>query len=553
MKGFLTLLVAAVFSVSSFAQTAKKNATTTAATKSVPRPKLVVGIVVDQMRYDYLYRYYDKYSEGGLKRMMNEGFNCRNNHYHYALTVTAAGHASVYTGSAPAIHGIVGNDWFDRISGKGVYCVGDSAVSTVGSTNAGAGKMSPRNLLVSTVTDQLRIATNFRNKTIGVSIKDRGSILPAGHTANAAYWFDSKTGNWITSTFYRNDLPQWLVDYNNQKWPSQFLRKGWNTLLPIDQYTQSSPDNVKWEGKLAGKAEPTFPYEFAAQAGDAFGLVYGSPWGNTMTKDVALAAIKNENLGKGKDTDFLAVSFSSPDNIGHRFGPNSVEQEDDFIRLDLEFADMLNFLDGWVGKGNYTVFLTADHGVMDVPGFWQEHKLPAGILNSGGLNKKITAALTGAFGEGDYIRSSQNYQIYLNHSVLSNRKISVDEVHRVIREAIIDDPSVANVLNLRKVNDADIPSYQADLYKNLFHAKRSGDIQIVPTPNWFSGGATGTTHGTPYNYDTHVPFVLYGWGIQKGETLRRTTVADIAPTISALLRILPPSGSIGNPVIEALK
>ncbi len=553
MKRFLSLLVAAFFAFSALAQNTKKNTIPSTADKSVPRPKLVVGIVVDQMRYDYLYRYYERYSEGGFKRLMNEGFNCRNNHYHYALTVTAAGHAAVYTGSAPAINGVVGNDWFDRFSGKGVYCVGDSTVATVGSSNAGAGRMSPRNMLVSTVTDQLRLATNFRSKTIGVSIKDRGSILPAGHAANGAYWFDSKTGNWITSTFYRNDLPQWLEEYNSQKWPSQFLRKGWSTLLPVDQYTQSAPDNSKWEGKFAGKSEPTFPYEFAAQAGDAFGLVYGSPWGNTMTKDVAVAAIRNEKLGKGTDTDFIAISFSTPDNIGHRFGPNSVEQEDNYLRLDREFSDLLTFLDGWVGKGNFTVFLTADHGVMDVPGYWQEHKLPAGLLSSGNLGKAMKKALADAFGEGDIIRSSQNYQLYLDHKLLEKKKISVDDVVRVVRNAVIEDPSVANVINLRKVNEADIPDYQAGLYKNLYHAKRSGDVQIIPSPNWFSGGATGTTHGTPYNYDTHVPFVLYGWGVKKGETLRRTTIADIAPTISALLRILPPSGAIGDPVAEALK
>jgi predicted AlkP superfamily pyrophosphatase or phosphodiesterase len=329
---FLGLSFLACLSVTG--QTPKKPAAkSSSATTSLARPKLVVGIVVDQMRYDYLYRYYDQYTEGGFKRMMNEGFNCRNNHYPYALTVTAAGHASVYTGSVPAINGVVGNEWFDVIAKQEVYCVEDSTVKTVGSSNTSVGKMSPKNLLTSTVTDQLRIATNFRSKTIGVAIKDRGSILPAGHTANAAYWFDSKTGNWVTSTYYMDDLPQWAKDYNAKKMPSVYLQKGWDLLLPADSYTQSSPDDVPWEGRLPGAKKPVFPYELAGFAGDAFGVVTDTPWGNTITKEMAIEAVKGERLGKGKDTDFLAISFSSTDKIGHRVGPNSMEQQDDFLRL----------------------------------------------------------------------------------------------------------------------------------------------------------------------------------------------------------------------------
>jgi predicted AlkP superfamily pyrophosphatase or phosphodiesterase len=435
---FWALGMLATFAV--HAQSAKK---TPVKSTSLARPKLVVGIVVDQMRYDYLYRYYDQYVEGGFKRMMNEGFNCRNNHYSYGITVTAAGHASIYTGSVPAINGIVGNDWHDNITGKGVYCVEDSAVTTVGSTNSSVGKMSPRNLLTSTVTDQLRIATNFRSKTIGVAIKDRGSILPAGHTANAAYWFDTKTGNWVTSTYYMNDLPQWAKDYNAKKMPAEYLKKGWQLLLPADQYTQSSPDDVPWEGKLYGATKPVFPYELAGIAGDAFGIVTNTPWGNTITKEMAIAAVKGENLGKGKDTDFLAISFSSPDKIGHSVGPNAVEQQDDFLRLDREFAELFTFLDGWVGKGEYTVFLTADHGVVDVPGFAKEHKLPAGLVQRRLVNEAVTGALNEAFGTDKYIIATDNNQLYFDHALLKKKKLTVAAAAEVIREAVIKVPGVA--------------------------------------------------------------------------------------------------------------
>ncbi|WP_128545155.1 alkaline phosphatase PafA [Larkinella soli] len=553
MKNAFSFLLAFVTALSVTAQPASKKAASSAKPAPLARPKLVVGIVVDQMRYDYFYRYYDKYGAGGFRRLLADGFNCRNNHYHYALTVTGPGHAAVYTGSMPAINGIVGNEWYDPFARKGVYCAEDSTARTVGSENPAAGKMSPRNLLTSTVTDQLRIATNFRNKTISVAIKDRGSILPAGHTANGAYWFDSKTGNWITSTFYMKELPQWVKDLNAKKLPTEYTRRGWNTLLPIAEYTESTPDDQPYEARPAGATKPTFPYELAGLAGNAFGTVTGTPWGNTMTKDMAMAAVRGENLGKGDFTDFLAISFSTPDQIGHGFGPNSVEQEDIYLRLDQEFADLLTFLDGWVGKGNYTVFLSADHGVMDIPGFWKQHNLPAGLIDARQLTATVRKAVSDAFGTADLILASENYQVYLNPQMLKEKKVSVEQVRDVIREAILPLPGVADVISLRNLGTAGLNDYLLPLYKNAYNAKRSGDIQIVTQPGWFAGGATGTTHGSPYNYDTHVPFLLYGWGVKPGETLRRTTVADIAPTISALLHILPPSGSVGQPVEEALK
>ncbi|WP_439581007.1 alkaline phosphatase PafA [Dyadobacter bucti] len=548
----ILLFLAAVATGSSYGQTKPKAATAKPAT--LARPKLVVGIVVDQMRYDYLYRYYDKYKEGGLKRLMNEGFNCRNNHYHYAITVTAAGHSAVYTGALPAVNGIVGNDWYDANAAKNVYCTDDSTAATVGSNNVTVGKMSPRNLLTSTVTDQLRIATNFRSKTIGVAIKDRASILPAGHAASGAYWFDSKTGNFVTSTYYMNALPDWVTAYNNKKMPAEYAKRGWNTLLPINQYTQSSPDDVAWEGTISGEKKSVFPHDIIGTSGDAYTVLTTTPWGNTMTKDMAIAAIKGENLGKGADTDFLAVSFSTPDRIGHAFGPNSVEQEDNYLKLDMEFADFFNFLDGWAGKGNYTVFLTADHGAMDVPAFWQEHKLPAGLMNSTTLARTVVKSLNDAFGEGEYVSAFENYQIYLNKTLLAGKKKTVEDAYQVLRTALLPMQGVADVINLRDIGRAPLNTYQLELFKNNINAKRSGDLQLIVQPGWFAASyATVTDHGTPYNYDTHVPFLLYGWGVNKGETLRRTTIADIAPTISALLHILPPSGNVGNPVEEALK
>src|SRR5687767_474642 len=312
----------------------------------VKRPKLVVGIVVDQMRWDYLYRYYDRYTaNGGFKRMINQGFSCENTFINYAPTVTAPGHACLYTGSVPAIHGIAGNEWYDSKAKEYVYCVADTTVQGAGTT-AFAGRMSPRNMLATTITDELRLATNFRSKVIGISFKDRGAVLPAGHSANAAYWYESATGKFISSSYYMQNLPQWVTEFNDKKFPDQYFKSGWNTLYPINTYTQSTADDQAWEGKPFGAEQKGFPYKLDHFIGSTnYGSLTGTPYGNSLTRQMAISAIDAEQLGKDSITDFLAVSFSTPDYIGHTFGPNSIEAEDGFLRLDKDLGELLDHLD----------------------------------------------------------------------------------------------------------------------------------------------------------------------------------------------------------------
>jgi predicted AlkP superfamily pyrophosphatase or phosphodiesterase len=545
---FLLLLL-----VTSSLSAQKKKATASFETVFPDKPKLVVGIVVDQMRYDFLYRYSEKYSSGGFKRLMNEGFNCRNNHYDYAPTVTAAGHAAIFTGSIPAIDGIIGNEWFNQKTGKTVYCVEDTTVKTVGSDSK-EGLMSPKNLLVSTITDQLRIANNFQSKTIGVALKDRGSILPAGHTANGAYWFDSKNGSFISSTFYMNDLPQWVKDFNALKMPKKYMAEGWKTLLPIEQYTESTEDDQVFESKLSGEKTPTFPHELAAQSGvNLQEVIRTTPFGNTLTKDFTLAAIQHENLGKSPKTDFLTVSFSSSDYVGHSFGPNSVEAEDTYLRLDKDIAEILTTLDNTLGKDNYLVFLSADHGVADVPGFWQSQKLPSGVFDRSGAMAEVKTALKTAFGEGEFIRAEDNYQIYLNNAILQEKKLTYAQVHAVVRETLLKREDVNDVIDLHNLANSTLPDYQLNFVKNGLNPRRSGDIMFVLNPSWFMGSKTGTTHGTLYRYDTHVPLLFYGWKVKTGETTLRTNISDIAPTVADFLNILEPNGSIGNVILGVKK
>jgi predicted AlkP superfamily pyrophosphatase or phosphodiesterase len=515
--------------------------------KNLSKPKLVVGIVIDQMRYDFLYRYYDLYSEKGFKRLMREGFNCRNNHYHYATTYTGPGHAAIYTGSVPAINGIVGNEWYE-LSGKLMYVVEDSTVQSVGTDNK-SGRMSPRNLLVTTITDQLRLASNFRSKVIGVAIKDRGAILPAGHSANAAYWYDSQTGNWVSSSFYMQKLPDWVEKFNASGRAKALQEKTWETLLPISQYIQSEADEQSYERNLEGENKPIFPHKI-----NSFSALTYTPFGNTLTKEFALAAFRNENLGKSGETDFLCVSFSSPDIGGHTFGPYSIETQDMYLRLDLEIAEMLETFDKELGKNNYLVFLTADHGVADIPAFLKKHKIPAGISFDSYHLQEVQTALEKKFGEGKWILYTENQQLYLNHKLLDEKNVSVKQIYEVVKKTLLHHADVYSVVNLWDNDIASaLPTYYAELVKNIYHPKRSGEIMILLKPAYLYGFAKGgTTHGTFYNYDTHVPLLWFGWQIPQGETFRRTHIADIAPSLASFLNILPPNGNIGEPILEIL-
>lgn len=524
----------------------------------LPRPKLVVGIVVDQMRWDYLYRYYDRYSDNGFKRLLSDGFSCENTQVDYIPTVTAAGHTCIYTGSVPALTGIAGNDWIVQATGKAMYCTEDTTVQTVGSTSA-AGKMSPRNLLTTTVTDELRLATNFRSKVIGIALKDRGGILPAGHTANAAYWFDDKTGNWITSTYYMNDLPQWVKDFNDQKLAETYLKLDWNSLYPIETYRQSTADNTKYEGKFKGTDSPTLPVKTSTLYKGGLGLIRSTPYGNTITLDLAIAAINGEKLGQNQATDFLAISLSSPDYIGHQFGINAVEIEDTYLRLDREIASFLVYLDAKVGRGNYTVFLTADHGAAHNTAFLNDNRIPAGVWDEAGVLKELNKTLSEKYKSDRIVISLNDYQVNLNYHDINAMQLNEEEIKKDCISFLLKQPAVAFAVDMKKAESASVPEALRKRIVNGYNIAHSGEIQIILQPAWFTGhgsgdsGLTGTTHGTWNPYDNHIPLVFMGWGIKHGSTARETHMTDIAPTVAALLHIQAPNGNIGQPIPEVLK
>lgn len=537
MKKHFILFICAFISLSqsSFAQNK---------TKTLPkRPALVVGIVVDQMRYDYLNKYNSRYSEGGFKRLMREGLNCQDNHYNYAPTVTAAGHASVYTGSVPAVHGIVGNEWTDVKSGKKVYCTEDSTVKTIG-TSGNTGLMSPKNLWTSTITDQLKIAQNFKSKTIAVALKDRGAILPGGHLADGSYWYDSKEGRFISSSFYFNELPKWVQDFNAQDLAKKYVAQGWNTLYPISTYTQSFVDDNPFETKLPGEKTPTFPHDL--KGGNPLEVLRSTPYGNTITKDFALKAIEAEKLGQNGTTDFLAISFSSPDYIGHAFGPQSIELEDNYLRLDREIEDILNTLDKKFGKDNVLVFLTADHAVAEVPGFLNSKKMPGGVFDRNKANEEVKKAITAEFGDLNLIIGEDNSQIYLNHTLMNKMGIEKNKLAGVLRKAYQKMDGFSELVDMQQIYSSSLISNYKALVENGYNPARSGDFMLLLKPQWFIGYKTGTTHSTLYAYDTHVPLLFYGWKVQANEYTKRTSISDISTSIANWLKCMEPSGSIGS-------
>jgi len=513
------------------------------------KPKLVVGIVVDQMRYDYLTRFWDQFGEEGFKRLVNNGYNFKNNHFNYVPTYTGPGHASVFTGTTPEYHGIISNGWFDKFENKSVYCAGDASVKPVG-TESDAGKMSPHRMKSTTFADENRLHTQMKGKTIGIALKDRGAILPAGHTANAAYWFHGRDeAKWITSSYYMNELPQWVKDFNKSGKAKSYL-KPWNTLKDINSYKESGADENNFEFGYQGKETATFPYDLKALASEngEYELIKATPFGNDLTAEFAKAAIKGESLGKDEITDVLTLSFSSTDYVGHNFGVNSKEIQDTYMRLDLALADFLKYLDETVGEGEYTVFLTSDHGGVDVPAYLSSRKIPSGYFNDVEENKKIEDFVREEFKVDSLIQNISNTQVFLDYNVLQEEDLNAHEVQQKIAHFLLQQESISRVYTREQLQSGSFTKGISSLIQNGFNQERSGDIVFVLDPGYIIYPEKGTTHGSGFIYDTHVPLIFFGKGIKHGSTFEHSVIPDIAPTMSAILGNSFPDASTGQPL-----
>jgi predicted AlkP superfamily pyrophosphatase or phosphodiesterase len=452
------------------------------------KPKLIVGVVVDQMRYDYLTRFWDKYQEGGFKRLVRNGFNFRNNHFNYIPTYTGPGHASVYSGTSPQNHGIIGNDWYNKFEEREVYCAGDDNVNPVGTTST-AGKMSPHRMMVTTVADENRLFTQMRGKTIGIALKDRGAILPAGHTANGAYWFHGgNEGKWITSSFYMEQLPGWVTSFNKSGKVDSYM-KTWNTLKDIDTYTESGPDQTTFEGGYSGRS--TFPYNLKELASKErpYELLKVTPYGNSITTDFAIAALDGEELGQDEFTDFLTVSYSSTDYVGHNFGVNSKEVQDTYLRLDQDLARLLRALDEKVGKGNYTLFLTSDHGGVDVPSYLSSVKIPAGYFDNKSFDEELRQFVSDTYDGAEIIKYVYNYQVFFDYEVLRENELSANDVEVTLAHYLLQYPQINNVYTRTQLQSGSFTTGTAALVQNGFNQKRSGDVIFVLKPSVISYSA----------------------------------------------------------------
>lgn len=512
----------------------------------VNQPKLVVGIVVDQMRYDYINRYWEDFSEGGFKKLLAEGYNCNNTHYNFIPTYTAPGHASIYTGATPSSHGIIANSWYNKSQDIYSYCVSDSTMSTVGAENT-SGKMSPAKLLNTTFGDELRLFSMNRSKVISVALKDRSAVLPGGHMANGSFWLDSETGDFVSSSFYGSYLPKWVQDFNNANLCESYLSKQWNLLLKASKYDESLEDASIYEENFNGEKAPIFPHDLPMlTALNGKGIIKSTPFGNSLTKDLALAAIKGEGLGKDDFTDLLAVSFSSPDYVGHQFGADSKETQDTYLRLDRDLADFLDFLEQHIGMENVLVFLTADHGAVRTPSYLKDRKIPAGYFEAEEPVAKLEVYLDSLYGDGNWVKTYGNAQLFLNRELIAERALLLEVVQQQVADFMLGFKGVQKAVTGRTLERSEFTSSVLASLQRGYNSKRSGDVLLVLDPAWIEYSHTGTTHGSGYTYDQHVPLIWFGWKVKQGITNKRIAVTDIAATISNLLGISFPNGSRAN-------
>jgi predicted AlkP superfamily pyrophosphatase or phosphodiesterase len=519
--------------------------------KKTTTTKLVVGIVVDQMRYEYLDRFKHKFSKTGFNKLRNEGFVLENTHYNYVPTYTGPGHASIYTGTTPAVHGICANNWYSKKEQTMVNCVTDETHQLVGITSDL--KVGPSQLMTATFSDLIKKNTDGTAKVISVAIKDRAAILPAGKLANAAFWLDGESGHWISSKQYMDTLPAWLLDFNQEDWVSQYLSQDWTTLLPITAYTESLADSNSYEVPFDKMAGAVFPYPLKALTEKyGKGLIKYTPFGNTLTVQLALEVLHSEDLGKGNVTDVLLLSLSSTDYIGHRFGPRSVELEDAYLRLDNDLSTFLTALDVAVGKENLLLFLTSDHGVMEVPAYLKDQQQEGGVYQLYQLTDSANLRLKDQFQVDHLVDAFVNDQLYLNERRIREFNINRLEVERSLLAWLHTLPFVDEAISSKDlVLFADTNDLWEKAYRGYYQG-RSGDLLFVAKPGWVDQSLeSGTTHGSGYTYDTHVPLIWYGGGIPVGGSQRKVVISDIAPTVTHLLG-LPAGKDVTGKAIDEL-
>jgi hypothetical protein len=519
------------------------------------KPRLIIGIVIDQMRYDYIYRFWNKFGEGGFKKMVQEGTQCKNASYQFLINEAAVGLATISSGAQPSDHGIIASSWYVSLQDKVINCVQDERYSTVGGSYE-SGRCSPSKLLASTIGDELKLSNGSKSKVIGIALDNDAAILSAGHSADYAFWFDAKTGRWITSSYYTDSLPVWVNEFNNKDIARLYLQWIWEPLLPIDEYTESLPDMNNFEKGINGKF--VFPYDLSKMSSSRsaqinYELIKYTPFGNSFTKDLAIAAIVNENLGKDEYTDILTIGFSANEYIGRAFSTNSVEMEDTYIRMDHEMEHFFNFIDEYVGTENVLVYLTADQGLNYNPAFLDEHRVPSGEFNPNGALSLLASYLNIIYGEGNWVRYYYAQQVYLNHELIEDARIPLDEFQEKVATFLLQFEGVGNAVTSHTLQTT---SFQDGIFRKIqngFHQKRSGDVIISLTPGWTEKNGNSLLYNNSYLGDNHVPLIWYGWKINRAIVNRPVSLTDIAPTLAFFLDISRPNASSGEVILEVVR
>ncbi|MCF6240228.1 MAG: alkaline phosphatase family protein [Bacteroidales bacterium] len=542
---FLVLFLLLVLGVHLFSQT-----------ESVPKkPKLIVNVVVEQMRYELLQRYMNKFTEEGFKKLINGGTVCENAMYDYLITESAPGYATIATGTTPSNHGIVSNIWYNRLKERKIYCVEDNSLAN-SLPRFDNHKYSPHYLFGSTFSDELKIATYKQSKVIGVALKDFAAILPSGSLADAVYWFDDETAYWTSSKFYTDSLKEWVNRFNEKQIIDVYLSREWKTLLPINLYKESLADRNSYEYGF-GENKTVFPYdlkELSKEYGRA--IIKYTPYGNTYTKDFAIAAIVNEQLGKDDYTDVINIGFSTTAYVNELFGLRSVELEDVYLRLDADLAHLIHFLEDFVGKGDFLIVLTSDRGCADNQNYYKELGMPVGKFNSDRSISVLESYLKAVYGRKNWVKAYYNRQVYLNQLRIDIDKISLAEIQMKTALFLTQFTGVANASTSSVLQSTDFTDGILRKFQNSYHPKRSGDVLINLLPGWIETGngyeVAYYKQSSPYRYDAHVPLIWYGWDIPAQKIVRQVYMRDVAVSLSRLMDIAYPSGATGVAINELL-
>ncbi len=514
------------------------------------KPKLVVGIVVEQMRQDYIERFWDNFGSKGFKKLAINGTYCQDANFNYSLTQTAPGYATIVTGTEPSEHGIVSNFWFNPLTGKKEMCIEDQRCKPIGNKNS-KGNYSPKNIFSTTFSDEAKLFNRGNSKIISISLNPEGAIISGGFTADAAYWFDQTTGNWVSSSYYMISLPTWVDTVNNKKMPDEYLKRSWTPMLPIDQYNEVLPDSSIYEFGIDGVYK-VFPYYYTdiTKTIRGYELLTMIPEGNTHTTDMAIAAIYNENLGKDDNTDFLFINYTVSENIGKLYGPQSIEVQDLFLRLDADLGHLIEVIEETVGKNNVLIYLTSNHGVSETPQYLIDNKMPAGSFKQHYILALLKSYLKAVYGEGEWILDYSNNQIFLNKILIEDSQIPLGEFQDKVISFIINSTGISNAISSIQFQNIIFNKGMPQKMQNSFSQKRSGDIMISLKAGWIEDVPYATDHNSGYKYDTNVPLIWYGWKVKKQNIFRNINITDIAPTISMILGTPAPPATTGTSLQE---